>query len=61
MNGKSLLKSVYGNLDFLKEYNPLLNLMWNEKDKIWMNHKLFNEKMEKIYPELSYGKNDNRD
>lgn len=52
VNGKTLLKSVYGNLDFLKEYNPLLNLMWNDKDKIWMNHKLFNEKFEPIYPEL---------
>ena len=52
VNGKTLLKSVYGNLDFLKEYNPLLNLIWNDKDKIWMNHKLFNEKFEPIYPDL---------
>ena len=52
VNGKTLLKSVYGNLDFLKDYNPLLNLEWNDKDKIWMNHKLFNEKFEPIYPDL---------
>jgi len=52
VNGKTLLKSVYGNLDFLKEYNPLLNLIWNDNDKIWMNHKLFNEKFEPIYPDL---------
>jgi len=52
VKGKTLLKSVYENIDFLKEYNPLMNLKWNDKDKIWMNHKLFNEKMEKIYPEL---------
>jgi len=52
VNGKTLLKSVYGNLDFLKDYNPLLNLKWNDKDKIWMNHKLFNEKFEPIYPDL---------
>jgi len=52
VNGNTLLKSVYGNLDFLKEYNPLLNLIWNDKDKIWMNHKLFNEKFEPIYPDL---------
>jgi len=52
VKGKTLLKSVYENIDFLKEYNPLLNLKWNDKDKIWMNHKLFAEKMEKIYPEL---------
>lgn len=52
VNGKTLLKSVYGNLDFLEEYNPLLNLKWNDKDKIWMNHKLFNERFEPIYPDL---------
>jgi len=52
VKGKTLLKSVYGNLDFLKDYNPLLNLKWNDKDKIWMNHKLFNEKFEPIYPDL---------
>ena len=27
-------------------------LIWNDKDKIWMNHKLFNEKFEPIYPDL---------
>ncbi len=52
INGKTLLKSIYGNLNFLKDYNPLLNLKWNDKDKIWMNHKLFNEKFEPIYPDL---------
>jgi hypothetical protein len=52
VDGKSILKSIYGNIDFLKLYNPLKNLIWNEKDKIWMNHKLFNEKFEKIYPDL---------
>ena len=52
VDGTYLIKSVYGNLDFLKKYNPLKNLKWNEKDKIWMNHKLFTEKFEPIYPEL---------
>ncbi|MFX1389654.1 MAG: hypothetical protein ACFE9Z_06275 [Promethearchaeota archaeon] len=52
VDGKDFLKSIYGNLDFLKEYNPLKNLIWNDKDKIWMNHKLFDEKFEKIYPDL---------
>ncbi|MFX0038444.1 MAG: hypothetical protein ACFFCY_04550 [Promethearchaeota archaeon] len=56
-DGKALLKHVYGNLDFLKEYNPLKNLKWNEKDKIWMNHKLFNEKFEPIYPDLNFKDN----
>ena len=52
VNGPTLLKSVYSNLDFLTSYNPLKNLNWNKKDKIWMNHKLFTEKFEPIYPDL---------
>lgn len=52
VSGNHIIKSVYGNLDFLKEYNPLNNLRWNEKDKIFMNHKLFNEKFEPIYPKM---------
>jgi len=55
VDGRQLLKSVYGNLEFLDSYNPLKNLIWNDKDKIWMNHKLFNEKFEPIYPDLLYG------
>ncbi|MFW9829183.1 MAG: hypothetical protein ACFFEY_16525, partial [Candidatus Thorarchaeota archaeon] len=56
VDGKNFLKSIYGNLDFLNDYNPLKNLIWNDKDKIWMNHKLFNEKFEKIYPDLNPNK-----
>ena len=52
IDGNNLIKNIFGNLDFLKLYNPLKNLIWNEKDKIWMNHKLFNEKFEPIYPDL---------
>ncbi|MFW9895933.1 MAG: hypothetical protein ACFFD7_09045 [Candidatus Thorarchaeota archaeon] len=52
VNGKTLLKSIFGNLNFLNTYNPIINLKWNNKDKIWMNHKLFNEKFEPIYPDL---------
>jgi len=52
VDGKNLLKSIYGGLDFLKSYNPLKNLSWNNKDKIWMNHKLFDGKFNKIYPDL---------
>ncbi|MFX1309224.1 MAG: hypothetical protein ACFE8C_05940 [Promethearchaeota archaeon] len=52
VDGKYFLKSIYGNLDFLKSYNPLKNLIWNDKDKIWMNHKLFDGKFEKIYPDM---------
>jgi hypothetical protein len=52
LDGKTLLENVYGNLDFLKQYNPLNNLEWNEKDKIWMNSKLFDEEFNFLYPEL---------
>lgn len=54
VDGTNLIESIFGNLDFLKEYNPLTNLKWNPKDKIWMNHKLFTEKFEKIYPDLFF-------
>ena len=52
LDGTPLIESEFGNLNFLKKYNPLKNLIWNEEDKIWMNHKLFTEKFEKIYPKL---------
>ncbi|MFX0083886.1 MAG: hypothetical protein ACFE94_19210, partial [Candidatus Hodarchaeota archaeon] len=43
VKGNTLLQSTYGTVDFLKEYNPLVNFEWNERDKIWMNPKLFTE------------------
>lgn len=52
VKGVSLIRSVYGNKDFLKKYNPLQNLIWNAKAKIWMNHKLFSKTFEYLYPEL---------
>jgi len=52
VDGEQLIKNTYGSLKFLESYNPLKNLIWNDKDKIWMNHKLFNEKFEPIYPDL---------
>ncbi len=36
VDGSNLIKSTFGSLDFLKTYNPLNNLKWNEKDKIWI-------------------------
>ena len=51
-DGKSLLNHIYGNLDFLKNYNPLKNLLYNEKDEKYMNTKLYNESFEPKYPEL---------
>lgn len=52
IDGKNLLKAIYGDLDFLDTYNPLINLEWNSKDKVWMNPKQFNSKFEPIYPKL---------
>ena len=52
VDGTTLIKNIYGNVNFLDSYNPLKNLKWNNKDKIWMNHKLFTEKFEPIYPDL---------
>jgi hypothetical protein len=54
VNGKTLLKSIFGNLNFLNKYNPLKNLKWNDKDQIWMNNKLFTQKFEPVYPDLIY-------
>lgn len=52
VDGKNLIKSIFGGLDFLKSYNPLKNLQWNEKEKRWMNPKVFTSKFEPIYPDL---------
>ncbi|MHA1724233.1 MAG: hypothetical protein ACTSXH_05260 [Promethearchaeota archaeon] len=47
----NLLRSIFGNLKEIN-YNPLKNLKWNENDKKWINHKLFNEKFKPIYPRI---------
>lgn len=52
VDGSNLLKSVFGGLKFLDSYNPLKNLIWNEKSRVWENHKLFTPKFEPIYPDL---------
>jgi len=52
INGSEMLKSIFGNLDFLKEYNPLKNLIWNNLDKKWTNIKLYGENFGKKYPNL---------
>ncbi len=56
VDGKNLIKSIFTGLKFLETYNPLTNLIWNDKDKRWRNHKLFNENFEPVYPDLFYGK-----
>ncbi len=52
ISGKNLIKSIYSDFDLSKNYNPLINLRWNNKDKMWMNNKLYNEKFEPLYPDL---------
>ncbi len=56
VDGKPLVESTFQGSKFLDSYNPLTNLIWNEKDKRWQNHKLFNENFEPVYPDLFYGK-----
>ena len=56
VDGKNLIKSTFDGLKFLETYNPLTNLIWNDKDKRWRNHKLFNENFEPVYPDLFFGK-----
>ena len=51
VSGKNLIKSIYGDIDLSSKYNPLKNLVWSVKDKIWLNNKLFNEKFEPQYPD----------
>jgi len=57
VDGKNLIKSTFKGLKFLETYNPLTNLFWNDKDKKWRNHKLFNENFEPVYPDMFFGKN----
>jgi hypothetical protein len=44
VDGKKLLKKAFGNIQFLTNYTPLDSLDWNNKDKIWMNVQLIDEK-----------------
>ena len=57
VDGNNLLKNTFQSLKFLDSYNPLTNLIWNDKDKRWRNHKLFDENFKPVYPDLFYGKN----
>ena len=44
---------VFKGVDLKNNYNPLLNLKWNDFDKIYMNHKLFGENFTPQYPKLN--------
>ena len=56
VDGKNLIKSTFQSAKFMDSYNPLTNLIWNDKDKRWRNHKLFDENFKPVYPDLFYGK-----
>ncbi|HEA70876.1 hypothetical protein LCGC14_1028380 [marine sediment metagenome] len=56
-DGAHIIKSTFENVESFKSYNPLTNLIWDEADKIWKNHKLYNENHEHIYPDLFFAKN----
>ncbi len=56
IDGENLIKSTFNGLKFLETYNPLTNLIWNDEDKRWRNHKLFNENFDPVYPDLLFGK-----
>lgn len=55
VNGDTLIKNIFRNVN-LHSYNPLINLKWNKKDKIWMNHKQYIENFIPVYADLFYGK-----
>jgi len=50
---KEWLAEVFKGVDLESDYNPLLNLEWNDFDKIYMNHKLFGENFTPQYPKLN--------
>ncbi len=52
VKGKVMLNSIFGVIDLEKHYNPLKNMEWSEKDQIWLNPKLLNQKFEPQYPDL---------
>ncbi|MEJ2279508.1 MAG: hypothetical protein P8Y70_17460 [Candidatus Lokiarchaeota archaeon] len=49
--GDHIFHNIFENLNF-ETHNPLLNLKWNDVDKIWMNEKLFDEGFIPKYPIL---------
>ena len=48
--GSNLIKKIYG-IDLIS-YNPLNNLVWDDLDKKWRNHKLFIKGFKPVYPKL---------
>ena len=50
---KKWLREIFKGFDLKNNYNPLINLQWNDIDKIYMNHKLFGENFKPQYPKLN--------
>ncbi len=49
---ESFLNYVLGESVDLNGYNPLLNLKWDKKNKIYLNPKLYDEENNPVYPSL---------
>jgi hypothetical protein len=54
VDGNQFLKTIFEDKKIIDGYNPLNNLIWDPKKKIWKNHKLFGPKFEYLYPDLNY-------
>ena len=48
VKNETIIRSIYRSNVFFEKYNPLKNLIWNTKKKIWMNHNLFDKTFEYI-------------
>lgn len=59
VNGDEFVKSIFGDNKIFETYNPLNNLIWDSKKKIWKNHKLFGPKFEYLYPDIDYNQEEN--
>ncbi len=51
IDGENYLKKFFGK-QIIKNYHPLKNLLWNERDKKFLNIKLFDQNFNFIYPSL---------
>ncbi|KKK45555.1 hypothetical protein LCGC14_0853540 [marine sediment metagenome] len=56
-DGAHIIKSTFEDVKSFDSYNPLTNLIWDETDKMWKNHKLYTENHEPIYPNLFFARN----
>jgi len=50
---KKWLREIFKGFDLKNDYNPLINMEWNDFDKIYMNFKLFGENFTPNYPKLN--------